>query len=45
MDRAYLKSSDVIAVFDHEKKRTFTVRKEGLPDVGKNHVLLLLVTK
>ncbi|XP_068306095.1 putative glucose-6-phosphate 1-epimerase [Pyrus communis] len=33
VDRAYLKSSDVIAVFDHEKKRTFTVRKEGLPDV------------
>ncbi|KAM2227793.1 hypothetical protein ACFXTI_014566 [Malus domestica] len=33
VDRAYLKSSDVIAVFDHEKKKTFTVRKEGLPDV------------
>ncbi|PQQ18778.1 putative glucose-6-phosphate 1-epimerase [Prunus yedoensis var. nudiflora] len=33
VDRAYLRSKDVIAVFDHEKKRTFAVRKEGLPDV------------
>ncbi|KAL3499263.1 hypothetical protein ACH5RR_038356 [Cinchona calisaya] len=33
IDRVYLSSSDVIAVFDHEKKRTFLVRKEGLPDV------------
>jgi D-hexose-6-phosphate mutarotase len=35
VDRVYLSSSDVIAVFDHEQKRTFTIRKEGLPDVGK----------
>lgn len=35
MDRVYLNSSDVIAVFDHEKKRTFTVQMEGLSDVGK----------
>lgn len=35
VDRVYLSSSnsDLIAVFDHEKKRTFVVRKEGLPDV------------
>ncbi|KAL3609827.1 hypothetical protein D5086_000847 [Populus alba] len=33
VDRVYLSSSDVIAVFDHEQKRTFTIRKEGLPDV------------
>ncbi|KAB1202802.1 putative glucose-6-phosphate 1-epimerase [Morella rubra] len=34
VDRVYLSSSDVIAVFDHEKKRTFTIQKEGLPDFG-----------
>ncbi|KAJ6308045.1 hypothetical protein OIU76_017757 [Salix suchowensis] len=33
VDRVYLSSSDVIAVYDHEQKRTFAIRKEGLPDV------------
>ncbi|CAI0408574.1 unnamed protein product, partial [Linum tenue] len=33
VDRVYLSSSDVIAVFDHQRKRTFQIRKEGLPDV------------
>ncbi|KAK6158318.1 hypothetical protein DH2020_005632 [Rehmannia glutinosa] len=33
VDRVYLSSSDAVAVFDHEKKRTFVIRKEGLPDV------------
>ncbi|GMP96504.1 hypothetical protein CsSME_00045133 [Camellia sinensis var. sinensis] len=33
VDRVYLSSSDVIAVYDHEKKRTFVIRKDGLPDV------------
>ncbi|XP_021644850.1 putative glucose-6-phosphate 1-epimerase [Hevea brasiliensis] len=33
VDRVYLSSSDVVAVFDHERKRTFMIRKEGLPDV------------
>ncbi|XP_021890991.1 putative glucose-6-phosphate 1-epimerase isoform X3 [Carica papaya] len=32
IDRVYLNSRDV-AIFDHEKKRTFVIRKEGLPDV------------
>ncbi|CAI9094244.1 OLC1v1029947C3 [Oldenlandia corymbosa var. corymbosa] len=35
IDRVYLSSEDVIAVLDHEKKQTFVIRKEGLPDVGK----------
>lgn len=35
VDRAYLRSPNVIAVLDHEKKRTFVLRKEGLSDVGK----------
>lgn len=51
MDRVYLDSSNVVAVLDHERKRTFVIRKEGLPDVGKclcrqhlqlNQVLLLV---
>ncbi|XP_031093239.1 putative glucose-6-phosphate 1-epimerase isoform X1 [Ipomoea triloba] len=33
VDRVYLSSSDVVAVFDHEKKRTFVIKKAGLPDV------------
>ncbi|KAF3484707.1 hypothetical protein F2Q69_00057281 [Brassica cretica] len=33
IDRVYLNSRDVVAVFDHEKKRTFLIKKEGLPDV------------
>lgn len=33
VDRVYLSTPNVIAVLDHEKKRTFVVRKEGLPDV------------
>ncbi|XP_038902964.1 putative glucose-6-phosphate 1-epimerase isoform X5 [Benincasa hispida] len=33
IDRVYLSSSDLIAVLDHERKRTFVVRREGLPDV------------
>ncbi|CAL5433880.1 unnamed protein product [Camellia sinensis] len=36
VDRVYLSSSDVIAVYDHEKKRTFVIRKDGLPDVVWN---------
>ncbi|GAB4844556.1 hypothetical protein Ancab_037938 [Ancistrocladus abbreviatus] len=33
VDRAYLSCPSAIAVIDHEKKRTFVIRKEGLPDV------------
>ncbi|GAA0187606.1 hypothetical protein Leryth_003202 [Lithospermum erythrorhizon] len=33
VDRVYLSSSDVVAVFDHQKKRTFLIKKEGLPDI------------
>ncbi|XP_075522761.1 putative glucose-6-phosphate 1-epimerase [Primulina tabacum] len=33
VDRIYLSSSDAVAVFDHEKKRTFVIRKDGLPDI------------
>lgn len=33
VDRVYLSTPNVIAVLDHEKKRTFVIRKEGLPDI------------
>ncbi|KAE7999405.1 hypothetical protein FH972_003838 [Carpinus fangiana] len=32
LDRVYVSSPNVIAVLDHEKKRTYVIRKEGLPD-------------
>ncbi|PSS03971.1 Glucose-6-phosphate 1-epimerase [Actinidia chinensis var. chinensis] len=32
VDRVYLSSPNVIAVLDHERKRTYVIRKEGLPD-------------
>lgn len=35
VDRIYLNSPNVIAVLDHERKRTYVLRKEGLPDIGK----------
>ncbi|KAM7268665.1 hypothetical protein ACFE04_010831 [Oxalis oulophora] len=34
VDRVYLHSPNIIAVIDHEKKRTYVVRKEGLPDAA-----------
>lgn len=35
MDRVYLSSPNRIAVLDHERKRTYLIRKEGLPDTGE----------
>ncbi|XP_062162150.1 putative glucose-6-phosphate 1-epimerase [Alnus glutinosa] len=32
LDRAYLSSPNVIAVLDHEKNRTYVIRKDGLSD-------------
>lgn len=44
VDRVYLSSPNIIAVLDHEKKRTFVIRKEGLPDVGKLYELQFFST-
>ncbi|KAL6575669.1 hypothetical protein OROHE_001046 [Orobanche hederae] len=33
VDRVYLSSPHCIAVLDHERKRTYVMRKEGLPDI------------
>lgn len=34
-DKIYLSTPTKIAILDHEKKRTFVVRKDGLADAGK----------
>jgi glucose-6-phosphate 1-epimerase len=34
IDRVYLCTPTKIAIIDHEKKRTFELRKEGMPDAG-----------
>ncbi|KAL5061256.1 hypothetical protein RYX36_032860 [Vicia faba] len=34
VDRVYLSSPNVIAVLDHERKQTYVIKKEGLPDVA-----------
>ncbi|CAA0816605.1 Galactose mutarotase-like superfamily protein [Striga hermonthica] len=33
VDRVYLSSPQCVAVLDHERKRTYAMRKEGLPDI------------
>ncbi|GMN31733.1 hypothetical protein TIFTF001_003388 [Ficus carica] len=33
MDRVYINTSSKVAILDHEKKRTYIIMKEGLPDV------------
>ncbi|KAK4483509.1 hypothetical protein RD792_010706 [Penstemon davidsonii] len=32
VDRVYVRSPQCVAVLDHEKKRTYVMRKQGLPD-------------
>lgn len=34
VDKIYLSTPTKIAIIDHEKKTTFVVKKEGLPDAG-----------
>ncbi|GMN42985.1 hypothetical protein TIFTF001_012184 [Ficus carica] len=33
VDRVYLSAPNAIAILDHEKKRTYVIRKDGLPDI------------
>ncbi|XP_039062599.1 putative glucose-6-phosphate 1-epimerase [Hibiscus syriacus] len=33
VDRVYLSTPNIVAVLDHERKRTYAIRKEGVPDV------------
>jgi hypothetical protein len=44
LDRIYLGTPSKIAIIDHEKKRTFVVRKGGLPDAGTVNDGLYLLT-
>lgn len=39
VDRVYLRSPNCVAVLDHERKRTYILKKEGLPDVGKTPLM------
>ncbi|KAE8726119.1 putative glucose-6-phosphate 1-epimerase [Hibiscus syriacus] len=32
VDRVYLSTPNIVAVLDHERKRTYVIRKEGVPD-------------
>ena len=34
-DRVYLGPPNIVAVLDHERRRTYVIRREGLSDVGK----------
>lgn len=34
VDRVYLRTPSKIAIIDHEKKRTFVLRKDGMPDAA-----------
>ncbi|KAK4775237.1 hypothetical protein SAY86_010172 [Trapa natans] len=36
IDRVYLSTPSKMAVIDHEKKRTFVLRKDGMPDAGSS---------
>ena len=41
VDKIYVSTPTKIAILDHEKKRTFVLRKDGLPDAGEFRVHLL----
>ena len=41
VDKIYLSTPTKIAILDHEKKRTFEIRKDGLPDAGEVYFLHL----
>lgn len=44
VDRVYLSCPNPVAVIDHGKKRTFVIRKDGLPDVGKKSLFSMIST-
>ncbi|KAL2347991.1 hypothetical protein Fmac_001991 [Flemingia macrophylla] len=33
VDRVYIETNNMVAVLDHQKRRTFVIRKDGLPDI------------
>lgn len=42
VDRIYLSTPTKIAILDHERKRTFVLRKDGLPDAGEMRISNIL---
>lgn len=44
VDKVYLGAPPKIAIIDHEKKRTFVLAKDGLPDIGTSHFLSSTLT-
>lgn len=39
VDKVYLNTPTKIAIIDHERKRTFVLRKDGLPDAGEFNII------
>ncbi|KAK6137311.1 hypothetical protein DH2020_028939 [Rehmannia glutinosa] len=37
VDRVYVSTPDTVGIVDHEEKRTFVIKKEGLPDVAPSY--------
>ena len=42
VDKVYLSTPTKIAIIDHERKRTFVLRKDGLPDAGESSSINIL---
>jgi hypothetical protein len=42
VDKIYLSAPQKIVIIDHEKKRTFVLKKDGLPDVGELGLFFLV---
>lgn len=43
VDKVYLSTPTKIAILDHERKRTFVLRKDGLPDAGELAMTMLFI--
>lgn len=44
VNKVYLSTPTKIAILDHERKRTYELRKDGLPDAGEFHDLQCFCT-
>ena len=39
VDKVYLNTPTKIAIIDHERKKTFVLRKDGLPDADEFNII------
>jgi len=39
VDKVYLNTPTKIAIIDHERKKTFVLRKDGLPDASEFNII------